>query len=740
MGQKLLMFVILLWAVLANPQLKSQIVINEILASNTSTNLDRYSKNFLDWIELSNNSNKKVSIGGWYLTDKIKKPTKWKIPGYASIEPNGYKLFWADNKNVSNHTNFKLNVEGESIYLFNKDSILVDSVLFPTQVSDISYGRLSETSHQWRYFHKPTPNKANPSTGIKKLEFADEPLFSEKAGFYKKSIKLKLSTTSNFSRIYFTIDGSIPTQSSTEYSKPINIEKTTVIRVKTFAEEKLPSKIVTQSYFLNESISLPVVSLSCDPKYFWDKNIGIYVEGPNYNPKVWKSANYFKPWERPINVEYFDINGKTGFNMQAGVKIHGRSTRNFAQKTLAVFARKRYGTANIQYKLFGDKSPDQFKSFLLRNSGNDWGATMFLDGLIHTLVNRKIDIDAQAYQPSIIFLNGQYWGIHNIREKINEHYIKTKYKVKTKNIDIIEADILVEKLEASFGNMNGYNKMIEFIKNNSLSKKENFDQIKKWIDINECINYLIIEVYIGNSDWPSSNMKFWKERDNSEKWRWILYDTELSFVDYERNRIINLLAESSVNEAFRPWANYLFRKLFESEEFKFEFIQRMGIYLNTIFEPNEVLQVIDSLKKNIKPEVKRNLEKWGGVQQNVFPFLITSKTPVEWEANVKFIQEFAKNRPGMVRKNIMQQFDIKDTVNFKLKINDKNAGKISIMGYTIKAGKFDGNMFVGVPIRIEAVPKKGYEFVKWKEESYKKKCTIILDKDKKLTAIFQKIE
>ncbi|RLD66419.1 MAG: hypothetical protein DRI95_06760 [Bacteroidetes bacterium] len=740
MRQKLLICVILILVFFSKSQLKAQIIINEILASNTTTNLDSYSKNFLDWIELANNSNKRISIGGWYLTDKLKKPTKWKIPAYVSIEARGYKLFWADNKNISNHTNFKLNVEGESIYLFNKDSVLVDSVLFPPQVSDISYGRISETNYQWQYFHEPTPNKANPLTGVEKLEFADEPLFSENAGFYKKSFKLELSTNLNFSKMYFTIDGSIPTQSSTEYSEPIDVEKTKVIRARVYTEKKLPGKVVTKSYFLNQSISLPVVSLSCHPKYLWDKNIGIYVEGPKYNPDVWGSANYFKPWERPVNIEFFDINGKAGFNLGAGVKIHGRSTRNYAQKTLAVFARNKYGTDNFQYKLFGDKSQDQIKAFLLRNSGNDWGATMFLDGLVHTLVNGKIDIDAQAYQPSIMFLNGKYWGIHNIREKINEHYIKAKYNVKTKNIDIIEADILVNKLEASHGNMDEYDKMIKFIKNNSLAKKENYNHVKKSIDIDECINYLITQVYIGNKDWPGSNMKFWREKGNSGKWRWILYDTELSFDDYHINGIEHMLIEGSDEKTNPPWSNYLFRKLFESDEFKYEFVQRMAVYLNTIFETNQVLHVMDSLKRNIKPEVKRNLEKWGGIKQKAVPYLITSKNITEWEANVNFIKDFAKNRPGMVRKNIMQQFDVKGTVSLKLKMNDENAGEISIMGYTIQEGKFDGIMFVGVPIRLKAVPRIGYEFVKWKEENYGNECIINLERDKKLTAIFRKME
>lgn len=745
MRQILIMFVIFHLMVFAVPESNAQIVINEILASNTSTNLDELNKNFLDWVELYNNSDSEISIGDWYLTDNKKKSTKWKIPFYISIAPKGYKLFWADNMNTSNHTNFKFNVEGETIYLFNKDSILMDSISYPPQVPDISYGRVAGSTNQLVYFHKATPMEENPLFGNKILDFAGEPIFSKKAGFYDKSLSLALSTSSDAEKIYYTLDGSKPTNTSLQYSLPIEINNSTIIRARNYSENKLPSKVITQTYLIKESCSLPVVSLSIDPTYLWDNNIGIYVEGRYYKRNVWESANYFQPWERPINVEYFDINGEPEFNINAGVRIHGRSTRNYAQKTLAIFTREKYGTPTIPYKLYGEKSPKTVKSFLLRNGGNDWGITMLLDGLVHTLVNDKIDIDAQLYQPAIVFLNGKYWGIHNIREKINEDYIKTKHLNDSSKIDVIEADgIIVGKMGASCGNMNDYNEMIKFIEDNELSIKENYDTVKKWIDINEIINYLVTQVYIDNRDWPNSNMKFWKDRDESGKWRWILYDTEISFKEnnayFKFNMLEHMLAENSDFYATAPWSNYLIRKLFESDEFKFEFIQRMTVYLSTIFESDHVLYVLDSLKKNIEPEIKRNLNKWGGIKQKATPFLVTSSTEPEWEANIKFVKSFIKNRPSVLRNDMINYFDLKDTINLKLKVNDINAGRISLMGLTLKEGNFDGCIFADIPIRLEAISNKGYEFVKWKGGDYEKMCAPSLKNNKRLTAIFRKIE
>jgi hypothetical protein len=737
------MFAIFHLIVFAGPKSKAQIVINEILASNTSTNLDAHNKNFPDWIELHNHSDNEISIGDWYLTDNKRKPTKWKIPYYISIAPKGFKLFWADNMNTSNHSNFRLNIEGESIYLFNKDSILVDSISYPQQVPDISFGRVRGSMNQLMYFHEATPMDENPLFGNKTLDFASNPIYSEKAGFYDKSISIELSGSSNEDKIYYSLDGSKPTQASNQYSMPIEINKNTIIRARTYSEQKLPSKITTQTYLIKESSSLPVISLVIDPTYFWDENIGIYTKGPNYIKDEWGSANYFKSWERPVNMEYFDIKGNQGFNVNVGVKIHGRSTRNNAQKTLAIYTREKYGTPPISYKLFGEKSPDTIKTFLLRNGGNDWGVTMLLDGLVHSLVIGKIDIDAQLYQPAILYLNGNYWGIHNIREKINKNYIKTKHQDVSNKIDIIEADIFAGKLQASSGNMNEYNKMIDFIENNELSIKENYDTVKKSIDINEIINYLATQAYICNCDWPGSNMKFWKDRNESGKWRWILYDTELSFKEsniyLEFNMLEHMLAENSEN-VNAPWSNYLFRKLFESDEFKFEFIQRMAIYLNTVFDSDLVLHTLDSLKGNIEPEIVRNINKWGGLRQNAIPFYVTSTNQAEWETNIEFVSNFAKNRPSALRKNLIKYFELKDTANLKIRISDINAGKISLMGHTLKEGNFDGYIFTDIPIRMEAIPNKGFEFVKWKGEEFEKNCVFNIKNNTKLTAVFRKIE
>ena len=744
MRQKLIVWVIFQIMLFNAFESKAQIVINEILASNTSCNLNVQSQNFVDWIELYNHSNTGAFIGDWYLSDEKEMPTKWKIPSDAFLGPKGLKLFWFGNKGTANYKNFKLSAEGESIYLFNKALVLVDSIAYPAQWPDVSYGRSSGALQDLVYFQEATPMKANPASGHKIVHFSDEPLFSEKAGFYEESFKLKLTVASNLEKIYYTLDGSKPNATSKIYSKPIEIKNSCVVRAIAYSPNKLPSKIIGQTFLIKEAFTLPVISLTIDPKYLWDEKMGMYVEGEKYIKDKWETANYFQDWERPVHVEYFDAEGKTGFKMKAGLKIHGRSTRNNAQKTLAIFAKKKYGSDTIPYPLFGADSPKAMNSFLLRSGGNDWGVTCFVDGLIHTLVNGKIDIDAQLYQPAIVYLNGEYWGIHNIREKINADYIKNRYPNDTSEIDIIEANgHFAGKLEATHGLMDEYHRLMAFIANNELSIFENYNEVKKWIDVDEFINYVAIQAYILNEDWPNSNHKFWKFRSASGKWRWALYDTELSFKE-KHGASFNIF-ENMFNEDSEPyltfsWSNHLIRKLFESEALRFEFIQRLAVYLNTIFEQERVLNVFDRIKGNLEPEMARNLRKWGGIQQKVMPYIETAKTLDEWNENIEFFRSFAKNRPPELRKSMMAYFDLDEPVKLKLRLEDELGGRISLMGYILENGNLDADVFPNIPIRLEAIPNEGYRFVKWKGGECERNCVITIKKSMKMTAIFKKIE
>ena len=325
------------------------------------------------------------------------------------------------------HTNFKIASEGETIILTNPSGEIedmVDSTAIPT---DISYGRQPDGSDTWSFFPEPTPQAPNNTEGFG--EYCETPQVSHQGGFYSGPVIISLSINSDTHQIYYTLDGSIPSEDSFIYSGPIFIATTTVLRAAVIDNECFPGEVITHSYLIDEESTLPVVSLTSDPYNLWDEEYGIYVMGTDAEWDFpYFGANFWEDWERPIHVELFEPNGDLGFRLDAGVKIFGGWSRGLPQKSLAIYARPGYGTSEINYQIFPDKEIDSFVAIVLRNSGNEWfgsgqdNATMFRDGM-HTSLMDNTGIDHQEYRPAAVYINGDYWGIHNIREKVNEEFL-----------------------------------------------------------------------------------------------------------------------------------------------------------------------------------------------------------------------------------------------------------------------------------------------------------------------------
>jgi len=253
--------------------------------------------------------------------------------------------------------------------LFDRQGTLIDSITFTKQTTDISYGRKPDGNSEWYFFKVPTPATANNTS---QYQYSSSPLpqFSLAGGFYHGSKSVILSTTSPSAIIRYTLDGSEPSELSTIYTTPLQIDSTIVIRARTFAVNSLPSATtITQTFFINENVTLPVVSIATNPDNLWDENHGIYVKGSNFVASQEKTtANYYQDWERPINLAFYDEDGKLGFKLDAGIKIYGNYSRKLPQRSLAIYAKSKYGSSKINYQLFPDKSIKTFKTFILRNS------------------------------------------------------------------------------------------------------------------------------------------------------------------------------------------------------------------------------------------------------------------------------------------------------------------------------------------------------------------------------------
>ena len=634
----------------------ANVTVSEILAANAHTLLDPDFSQFSDYIELHNSGSKRMDISGYKLSDKLTE-VKWTIPDGTYIPAHGYIIIWADAKDTSiqaHHTNFKFKNKGEAIALFNPEGILVDSFSFGRQKADIAYGR-EGTDTGYMY---PTPGEENWDVHMQLTE-ANVPEVSKNSGFYTNSVHVSLSADAG-DEIYYTLDGSYPDLGSLHYSHPLTLTKTTVLRAMSVRDGIFPSERVSHTYFIDENSVLAVVSIMTDEKYLWDEKVGIYTEGINGAPLVCSEgfANYMQDWKRPAHIEFFDEMKNPGFTQEMEIKISGTCSRELAQKSLSVKADDIYGKDMIHYKLFNEKDIETFKAFKLRNSGQDWWKTMFRDAMIQQMIKDDLDIDYQAYRPAIVYINGEYWGIHNIREKKNEDYLAANYP----GLDPDKVDILYGYAEVKEGNADAYEALIDYIESSGedgLQDQQKYDYVVSQIDIANYIDYMITQIYIANQDWPYNNIRYWKEQKADAKWRWMMDDQDNGFNlfgnDGEADDTLNhntlawALAPDSTLEENAPWSTSLFRHLMKNAQFQNRFVNRYHTLLETTFQPDRVVALIQNMKSVIAPEMPRHIATWGDAGPDY-------ATIYDWGSLTDVMIDFARKRPDIAREQLDEMF------------------------------------------------------------------------------------
>lgn len=712
--------------------LDAQIIyINEFMASNQAAIKDPDYGAYADWIELYNPGTQAVNLNNYSITDDIKLPQKFILSGNITIQPKQYLIIWADDQAKGVHTNFKLSATGEVIALFSPAGIVVDSITFGIQQTDVSYGRFPDGGPSLYSFFPSSPGKINLESSISnKLA---KPVVSLQSGFYTAPVSVTVTHPEKNAILYFTRDGREPTKTDSVYKSAIRFDSTSILRVKAYSNGLLPSETLSFTYFINENNALPVFSLITDPVGFFSDTSGIYVAGTrgitgncSTDPKNWN-----QDWERPVDLQLFEIDRAKGFHSNTGAKIFGGCSRIYPAKSLAFYYRGIYGQEQLQYRLFNDLPFTEYNNFVLRTSSQDWWRTMFRDGMVQTLFKQGMKIAYQEYRPSILFINGQYWGIHNIREKINEHYLFYHYGVDEANIDLVE---ISKGITADLGDITAYNNMITFLTNNNITLPANYEYIKSIVDIDDYIDYQLAEIYAANGDWPGSNMKLWRERSATGKWRWLIYDLDFTFGGNSQGMAnTNTLAQATATNGPSwpnpPWATLMLRKLLENTEFRNEFIQRMAVHINTTFESAHVNGVIDSIKTLIASEIPRQKKRW------------TQSISIgnDWDVNIQVMRDFANTRPQYVRTHFISKFSLTGSYTLTLGTNNKEWGKLFIHNSEWTKDGGQGIFFSGIPLNVRAVALPGYRFVKWQgvSSSTAAKISIVAGQNSTLTAVFE---
>jgi hypothetical protein len=623
------------------------------------------------------------------------------------------------------HANFKLDADGESLYLSKPTGELVDSVRIGMLKLNTSCGRSLKKDSEWVIFPASTPNKANSGEEYS-VEKPANPVFSSPGGIYPSSLTLKLSAPSTNDTIYYTTDGSVPSRFSYIYTSEINIITSKVIRACILKSGMIPGETITNSYILTGLKKIPVVSISMNPTDLWDYYTGIYVKGPNAeanNPYF--GSNFWMDWEKACHFEMMETSGNKVIDIDAGTKIYGNWSRANAQKSMAFYCRKSYGTEFIKYKIFDERPFDEYKDIVLRNSGNDWNNTMFRDGLM-TGLTLGMNLDQQAFRPAAVYLNGEYWGILNIREKINEHMIAMHHDVDPDKVTILEGNGWVV-----VGNNTDYLTMTNFLEQNTLSVPANYNKMLDWIDVGSFIDYFASQIYFRNHDWPGNNIKYWKTNDSNGRWRWILFDTDFGMGIWNSQPSENTLelATATIGPSWPnpPWSTLTFRRLLENTGFRNQFVNRFADLLNSRFSVENVSKAIDRKRGMISDEIGKHYQKWNTDPNN------------NWYSNVQAVVNFANGRPANVFNHIRLKFSFQNPQTITARA-DSTQGYIQLNSLKLTNFPWKGAYFPDVPVTLTAIPLAGFRFVKWNgitTGSNSSTVTIVPQANLDMTAVFE---
>jgi hypothetical protein len=727
--------------------------INEFLASNVTTNPDNIDfDDYSDWIEIYNDEQTPVDLSGYYLTDNFNRPTKWRIPDGALIEAKGFIRFWADGFNerpgVTHvreeepnepfvtqwyHTDFSLAKEGEEIALYSPDSVIIDSVSYSVQFSDVSYGRQPDGSSNWFNFGEPTPGTANNTQGVLNTHFSGEVQFSVNAGFYDTPLSLVLTSSAPDAPIYYTLDGSKPGSSATLYTNPIDITATTVVRARVFEEDKLPGPVITQTYMIGEDHSLPVLSLAVFPETVFGEEFGIF-------------PNLLKSREIPVSVEFFETNGIRSVQANSGFRLSGQAAFRYPQKPVTLSTDDRYGTEFFKHQFFPNRKVNNFTSVYLRNSGTpDNRITLFRDALQHTLVINQFDLDVSAYRPAATYINGEYYGIYNLREKLDEQYLRTYHNIDPDNVDILEFEFSPLPIVVA-GDANHYNEMMQTLATLDMTLPASYEWIKRKIDLNSYLNFIITQIYCDNINTLNTNVRLWREKTAHGKWRWFLQDLDWGFgtqysgfsSHYSHDQLLNFTSAPGTFLAGQwEWATLFFRRMLENQAFRNELIQRMATYINTVFNTERVTNIIDSLQQQIFPEMPRHIDRWDDFPGTIYQYPAIPDIGT-WNNYVNVMRVFAQQRPLYQRNHITGFFDLSGTANVSISFNTAGSGKILINNIPITEN-LDGIFFRDIPLNMKAQPAVGYSFAGWEGDisGSSDSVSLILNSDISITAVFQ---
>jgi gliding motility-associated-like protein len=693
-------FLLFLFIALFGFDSHEQVLINEYSCSNVSGITDAYGQRE-DWIELFNTTASPVDLTGWYLSDKATNLTKWMIPS-GSINANGFKMVYCSKRNTVNgnqyHPNFSLSqTGGDWIILSNPTGTVVDSfkIVHMTKANH-SVGRSTNGAADFKLFTTPTPNANN--VGAVNF-YTSKPIFSSQAGFYPGSVVITISCPDPTATIRYTLDGSDPTATSTLYSTPITINTTKVLRAAAFSTN-LQSFTETNTYFINVSHTIPVVSV-CSQGVF------SLVANGSQNPP-----------DRIGAFELFEDNGAFIDEGQGDFNKHGNDSWAYDQRGFDYIMRDEYGyNGDLEHQIFPEKTRDNFQRVILKPAASDnysfEDGAHIRDAFIHTLSDRaEMKLDERTWRPCIVYLNGQYWGVYEIREKADDNDY-TDYYYDQDKYDLYYLKTWGNTWE-DYGTpnaLNEWNTLKNFVANNNMGNPTNFAYVDSLLNWESLCDYFMINSFTVNQDWLNWNTAWWRGTNplgDKKRWRYALWDMDATFGHYFNYTGIPdpsanadpCNAEDLPNPGGQGHTEILQKLINENDSVKQYYIARYADLINTKFSCSFLIPLLDSMVNEIAPEMNAQCQKWGGTYNN-------------WQSNVQTLRNFINSRCTALTQGLIDCYNLSGPYATTFDVSPVNAGTIKVNSVWAPSYPWSTSYFGGIQTNVIAKANVGYIFDHW---------------------------
>ena len=600
------------------------------------------------WVEVKNISNAPVNLQGYGLTDNMKDPGKWRFPG-ITLQPGSEKLIVCNASNNSTsganlQANFKLPTAGAIVGLFDSSDKLLDRINVPGELADLSYGRMSGNAGFF-YFQTPTPGTQNAG-GYRGV--AGQPAVELTGGVYMGTQQVNITAGNSSDEVRYTTDGSTPTQSSALYSGPLSIKQTTALRVRAFKAGCLPSPVVTSTYFIGSTHSLPLISIVTDPGLLFDPTTGIYELGPNAKPVANQPANASPPHyqvanylakgqvsERPASFEVLDDSGKEVFDQNIAIRIQGGFSRDNPQKSFAIYARGQYGPDTMNYPFFSDLPFTQYHSLQLRDGGQADLYGKINEDVVLNLAKGQINCLTQDIKPYVVYINGQYWGVYYMEEKRNSHFVAQHTGI-ADNVGmnlLVGAGVSSDRTHLKNGTNAGYKALMSYVQTHDMSQAANFNYVAAQFDTNSFMDEMINEIYIANND--VYNMEFYQIPGG--KWEQIFYDFCWTLGDPTSQTLAMRMGNTCGSTMFDALLQYV--------PWKEAFLKRFAWTMENIYPTQRVINAINQSSDEIASEMPAERAKFPQYTRN-------------WDSCVESMRTFAKQRPVNMLMQLKSVFNL----------------------------------------------------------------------------------